>query len=385
MVASCESFITQLTAHRLGIITDDIATPRAALVAPAQGCTAEEMNRLLELTGGLPFVAVTPARSHALLLQPMPPFTESSSPTTPTHPLIPSVNPPPLADRLRTEKPLLEQLCSVEAREGISTGISAHDRAATVRVLGDPQPQPRALVRPGHIFPVLTREGGVLVRAAIPEGAVDAVHLAGFTDAAVVFDLLNREGAPLNPTDAEELATRAGIPTISLTDLIKYRLAKEPLIERLSEATIPSTYAGDVRAIVYRSKIHDAEHVALVKGEVRSDVPTLVRVQTEHSIADVFGGGPLFSRMHLHGSMAAIAERGTGILLYLRRSPVEQALQPWAAPKMMREYGMGAQILRDLGVGKIELLTSASRSLVGLDTFGIEIVAQQPIPEDTTL
>jgi 3,4-dihydroxy 2-butanone 4-phosphate synthase/GTP cyclohydrolase II len=219
-----------------------------------------------------------------------------------------------------------------------------------------------------------------LVRAAIPEGAVDAVTCAGFSDAAVVLDLLDPAGEPISPTQAEALAHQLDLPVIALTDLIRFRLAKEPLVERATEATIPTSIAGALRAILYRSTIHDAEHIALVKGDIREDVPTLVRVQTEHTIADVFGGGPLLSRSHLLNSLRAIAERGSGIVVYLRKSTVEQALNPTSAPKMMREYGMGAQILRDLGVGKIELLTSASRSMVGLDTFGIEIVSQKPIP-----
>jgi len=288
-----------------------------------------------------------------------------------------------------------QQYTSVEAREGISTGISAADRATTIAILGAPTPQPRALVKPGHIFPIETRDGGVLVRLAIPEGAIDLVRLAGFTDAALFIDLLDESGDLLDASAARSFGTKHSIPVTSLTELITYRLECEPLVSRVAEARLPTTLAGEMRAVVYRSRIHDVEHVALVKGAVDKGTPVLVRVQAENTVPDVFGGTGTNSRQHLQNSLRAIEARGSGILLYLRRPFVDdkgQNVQSLRDPKylsapnatMMREYGVGAQILRDLGVKQIELLTATPRSLAGLPSFGIHITAQHAIPELNT-
>jgi 3,4-dihydroxy 2-butanone 4-phosphate synthase/GTP cyclohydrolase II len=285
------------------------------------------------------------------------------------------------------------QYTSVEAREGVTTGISAADRATTIRILGADSPQPRELVKPGHIFPVEARSGGVLVKASVPEAALDCVRLAGYTDAALFVDLLDSSGELLTRDEASSWANHHNIPCCSISELVQYRLSHEPLIKRLSEATVPTHVAGEVRVIAYSSSIHDVEHLAIVKGTLSTSQPVLVRVQVENTIADVFGGTQLLSRVQIQNSLRALAEHGSGVMLYLRRaSLLETPLfgisethpatsHASTATTTMREYGVGAQILRDLGISTIELLSSTQRTLVGLDSFGITVARQRPIPE----
>jgi 3,4-dihydroxy 2-butanone 4-phosphate synthase/GTP cyclohydrolase II len=366
-----ERQIEAFAKKKLCVLRDDIGDDRSVLVAPAQDISATEVNRIISTTGGLTFVALSPERAAAFMLSPM---TGSSS--------------------TRTELikgGLLEQLTSVEAREGVSTGISAADRATTIRALGDAHPHPRSLVKPGHIFPVGTKSGGSPVKAEIPEAALDVVLLAGFVDAALFVDFLDASGELVSADTAATWAKTNGLPIVTISQIIEHRLLREPLVARLSEADLPTREAGTVRAIAYRSKIHDVEHVALVKGELQLDQPVLVRVQVENTIADVFGGKSPATRGQIVGSLQAINKRGSGVLLYLRRRSLEDlsVFQPMPPTKTspsspaalgMREYGVGAQILRDLGISQIELLSSSQKNLIGLDSFGITVVAQRAIP-----
>jgi 3,4-dihydroxy 2-butanone 4-phosphate synthase/GTP cyclohydrolase II len=185
----------------------------------------------------------------------------------------------------------------------------------------------------------------------------------------------------MNSAAATTFAEAHRIPITTLTKLTAHRLEREPIVTRTAEATIPTTLAGNLRAIVYRSKLHSEEHIALVQGEIPPHQPVLVRVQAENTLTDVFGSPRFNSRRHLHNSLRAINARGCGVLLYLRRFNFSDSPEPSTAATAMREYGVGAQILRDLGVSQIELLTSTPRSLLGLPSFGIQIVAQHPIPE----
>jgi len=365
------AFLEHFSRLRLGIVVDDIGAPRSAVVAPAQEIPTEAVNRALALSGGLTFVALSPERANAFMLPTM------------ARPGASQADQSPGATSLRL-------LATVEAREGISTGISAADRAATLRVLGSLEPHPRDLIKPGHIFPVETREGGVLVKSAIPEGALDLVRMAGFSDAALFIDLLGASGGLMTADEAAACASREGLPMALLSDLISFRLQREPLVSRAAEAIIPTRLAGDMRGVVYRSRIHDVEHLALVKGDISSADPVLVRVQPESTVADVFGGEEPNSRAVLQASLRAIAARGCGVFLYLRRAFLDErgghgqrlpGERPAAhSPMMMREYGVGAQILRDLGASRIEVLSSSTRSLAGLASFGITIVSQHPIP-----
>lgn len=368
---TCEQHITRFTSARLCVLCDDSGDGRSVLVAPAQDITPDEVNRILSITGGLTFVAITPERAAAFMLAPM-----NGSATQRNE---------------RTPQGVYSQYTSVEAREGVTTGISAADRATTIRILGGTHPHPRSLVKPGHIFPVNTKQGGSLVKGEIPEAALDLTTLAGFSDAALFVDLLDRSGELLSSTASASWAAAHDIPTVTISQIIRHRLLREALIVRLSEASLPTREAGTVKAIAYRSKIHDVEHIALVKGDIAGDQPVVVRVQTENTVSDVFGGASPASRHHITASLRAIQQRGSGVLLYLRRnslaelplfaSPTAQQVgTPPAAPVAMREHGIGAQILRDLGISQIELLTTSHKNLIGLDSFGISVVAQRQLP-----
>jgi 3,4-dihydroxy 2-butanone 4-phosphate synthase/GTP cyclohydrolase II len=231
----------------------------------------------------------------------------------------------------------------------------------------------------------------VLVRNALPEGALDIVRIANFTDAALFVDLLDENGEFLSLARQEKLAAERDLPTISLGDLIRFRLETEKLVTRVAEARLPTRIAGELRSCIYKSSVHSGEHVALIKGTIDPNKPTLTRVQPEFTFGDVFGGNNPPSRSQLHQALKAINDHGSGVLVYLRRpasGQLRQQVASWSAEYghkpawMMREYGLGAQILRDLGVKRIELLTGTPRNLSGLTTFGIEIVGQRAITED---
>ncbi len=356
---------------KCAVLLDDVGNGRAVLIAPADGITETLVNDIISLSGGLTFVALSQERASSFLLTSM--VKSDGKGIAGSHQSLPLYT-------------------SVEARAGVTTGISAADRATTLRILGEKTPQPRSLIRPGHIFPVETKTGGVLVRAGIPEASLDISKMAGFTDAALFMDLLDRNGDLLDNVGAKVLADTRGLPLFSISELIQYRLSREPLISRVAEAIVPTKRAGELRAVVYRSALHEVEHIAYVKGEISSERPVLVRVQSENTIADVFGGGHPASRKHLHNSLRAIGERGSGIVLYLRKpliieaelSPNEHMVTP-PPTAQMREYGIGAQILRDLGAGQIELLSSTNRALMGLSSFGISVISHISIPDYQTI
>jgi 3,4-dihydroxy 2-butanone 4-phosphate synthase/GTP cyclohydrolase II len=361
-MTSISSRLLQFSSSRLCVVVDDVGSGRAVTVSPAQEITEHEVNRILSLSGGLTFVAISAERGAALLLPLMTRSSQKGASASDTN----------------------RHFTSVEAREGVSTGISAADRAVTLRILGASTPQPRALVKPGHIFPIEAREGGVLVKSSIPEASLDVVTLAGFSDAALYMDLLSEQGELLSAAQSSELAARNDIPLFTISELIRYRLVGERLVTRTAEAVLPTKEAGEMRVIVYRSAIHDVEHIALVKGEICPDHPVLVRVQPENTIADVFGGSHPAQRKLLLNSLRAVGERGSGIVLYLRKPTISESLsspQAAAGTSDMREYGIGAQILRDLGATKIELLSSTQRVLDGLSSFGLSIVSQHAIPD----
>lgn len=370
MAAHLAEFIPEFRTIGAGIIIDDTSEPsRAVLVAPARDMSATLMNRLISLSRGLPSVAISAERAKGFMLE------EMSRPST-TAPSAPQAPPP------------IKFCVSVEAREGVTTGISAADRARTVAILGEETPNPRKLVKPGHVFPVEVKDGGVLMKAALPEAALDVVRSGGCGDAAFFSDLLSPEGRLLDANTALSLASQERLPFVELTTLIKERLNSECLIERVAEARLPTEVAGELRSIIYRSRIHGGEHLALVKGEIDSSQPILTRVQPEFTLGDVFGGRYPASRTQILRSLEAIGKRGCGVLVYLRRPSVGELSrqvaanepQPPGPASMMRDYGIGAQILRDLGVKKVELLSASGRSLAGVKTFGIEIIAQHPIP-----
>lgn len=369
-----DSFHTKLAdlrQRRLAILLDDsVAAERMILCGPAQDVNYEEINLAIALTANNLFVALSPERTAAFLLSPM------ARPST------------SVGNAALSAAQDLNMCVSVEAREGITTGISVNDRMLTIRALGEAVPNPRKLIKPGHIFPVETREGGVLVKHALPEGALDLIKLSGFSDAALFSDVLNESGGFASFTEGRELAARYKIPIFTLGEIVQHRLANEKLVTRMAEAKLPTQLAGELRAYIYKSQIHRGEHLALVKGNIDADTPVLTRIQLEFTFADVFGGSRPPSRQYINASLERIGKEEYGVLIYLRRpfrGVLKEQVADWDSfsqeerSSMIREYGIGSQILLDLGVRKVALLTNSPRDYSGVKSFGIEVVSQIPL------
>jgi len=283
---------------------------------------------------------------------------------------------------------------SIDARTGITHGVSAHDRAATIQRVMQPGSGADDFVTPGHVFPLRARRGGVLVRTGQTEGGVDLARLAGLPPAAVICEIMNEDGSMARLSDLERFAARHALKICTIADLIEYRLRHDSLVHRIAEAVVPTRAGGPFKAYVYKTDVDDGEHLVLVRGEIRPDEPTLVRAHAEYLPGDVFGSVDRDTSALLRRSMAMIAKAGRGVILYLRREaqgeelidrtrPRETARRPSTESRNrvtdFREYGIGAQILRDVGLGKIRLITNYPRRMVSLPGYGLEIVERVPI------
>jgi 3,4-dihydroxy 2-butanone 4-phosphate synthase/GTP cyclohydrolase II len=285
---------------------------------------------------------------------------------------------------------------SIDARTGVTRGISAADRATTVQAAVREGSTGADVVTPGHVFPLRARRGGVLVRAGQTEGGVDLARLAGRKPAAVICEIMNEDGTMARLPELEAFAAEHAIKIATVTDLIHYRLQHDSLVHRAATARVASRYGGEFTAHVYASDVDAAEHLVLVRGDIRPDVPTLVRTHTEYLPGDVFGYSDRDTGALLHRAMEMIAAEGAGVILYLRREGDGHELftppsrrerehpstSPWGRLQQFRDFGIGAQILRDVGVGKMRWLTNRARQLVGLAGYGLEIVDVVPIPVD---
>jgi 3,4-dihydroxy 2-butanone 4-phosphate synthase/GTP cyclohydrolase II len=276
---------------------------------------------------------------------------------------------------------------SIEAREGVTTGISAHDRAHTINVAIDATKGRNDIATPGHVFPLVARDGGVLVRAGHTEAAVDLARLAGLNPAGVICEIMNDDGTMARLPDLVKFAQFHGLKVGTIADLIAYRRRHDKLIERAVETDLDSRYGGQFRMIVYRNRVEYAEHIALIKGDLGGREPIMVRMHALNVLEDVLGdrhgrGGIL------EGAMRMIAAVGRGVVVLIRE-PRPTALsdrvrrklgEPVERPGELRDYGIGAQILLDLGISDMILLSNIRRTIVGLDGYGLTLVEQRSIP-----
>ncbi len=371
--ATVEEAIEAIRHGRMVIVVDDEDRENEGdLVMAAQFATPEAVNFMIKEARGLICVPMPKEWAERLKL----PF---------------MVNPP--LDHHETAFTV-----SVDAKEGVTTGISAHDRARTIRLLADPEAKPGDFVRPGHVFPLVARDGGVLRRAGHTEAAVDLCRLADLQPVGVICEIMRDDGTMARLPDLEDFAERHGLPLITIADLIAYRKRQEKLVRRVAEANLPTRF-GHFRIITFKDLITGQEHVALVKGEVAGEEPVLVRVHSECLTGDAFGSLRCDCGDQLHKAMEMIEREGKGVLLYMRQEgrgiglankvcayelqdrglDTVEANRALGFPPDLRDYGIGAQILVELGVRKIKLLTNNPRKVIGLSGYGLEIVKHIPI------
>ena len=342
------------------------------LVIPAVKATPEAVNFMAKHGRGLICLALTPERVAELDLHPMAPRNETRHQTAFT--------------------------VSIEAREGVTTGISAADRARTIAVAIDPSKGKSDIVSPGHVFPLVAQPGGVLVRSGHTEAAVDVARLAGLYPAGIICEVMNDDGSMARMPDLVRFAKTHGLKIATIGDLIAYRRRTEKLVEVVAETTLSSRFGGEFKVRVYATKIGYTEHIALVRGDIAGEEPVLVRMHQSNMLADTLGdehvstffGGEARARGHeLEASMRLIAARNRGVVVIIRdpsptnvsRSIEERDGKAHRKPiAELRQYGIGAQILLDLGVRKMILLSNSQRTIVGLDGYGLTLVGQQPIP-----
>jgi 3,4-dihydroxy 2-butanone 4-phosphate synthase/GTP cyclohydrolase II len=378
--ATVEEAIEEMRAGRMVIVADDEDRENEGdLICAAQRVTADHVNFMLKHARGMICVALTPERVDQLGLAPM--------------------------SDVNTEEQRTAFTVSVDAapRFGVTTGISAQDRAKTIQVLVDPATVPADLRRPGHVFPLRAREGGVLQRVGHTETAIDLARLAGLYPGGVICEILDDDGTAARRPELEKFAKRHNLKSITVADLVAYRLRTERLVHRIADARLPTEY-GEWRVIGYRNDVDDREHIALVFGEVKDEEGVLVRMHSKCLTGDVFGSLRCDCGWQLHAAMTTIQERGRGVVVYLDQegrgigllnklkayelqdtgADTVEANERLGFKPDLRNYGIGAQILLDLGLKSIRPMTNNPRKLVGLEGYGLRVEERVPIVPPAT-
>jgi 3,4-dihydroxy 2-butanone 4-phosphate synthase/GTP cyclohydrolase II len=364
-ISPVEEIVEEARNGRMYILVDaEDRENEGDLIIPAQFATPAAINFMARFGRGLICLALTAERAKSLHLSPMTTRNQARNQTAFT--------------------------VSIEAREGISTGISAHDRAHTIAVAIDPTKSADDIVSPGHVFPLIARDGGVLFRAGHTEASVDISRMAGLIPAAVICEIMNDDGSMARLPDLVGFAQLHGLKIGTIADLIAYRRANDRIVERQYEAPFESDFGDGLRMVIYRNVLDGVEHVALVKGRIERERPTLVRMHRFDFAADVMGeaGG----RSGLIGrAIAAIAGEPEGGVVVLLRDPDPKALgkrfgavESDIAPdeRMLREYGVGAHILRDLGVQRMLLMSDHPQKIIGLDGYGLSVNGWRPFVKE---
>ena len=369
-LSSIDEIIEDARNGRMFILVDDEDRENEGdLIIPAQMATPEAINFMAKFGRGLICLALTPQRVEQLGLE-----------------LMSRSN----ASRFETAFTV-----SIEAKEGITTGISAPDRARTVAVAIDPAKGAADIVTPGHIFPLSAREGGVLVRTGHTEAAVDISRLAGLNPSGVICEIMNDDGTMARLPELIAFAQLHGLKIGAINDLIAYRRRNDTLVERVATHRFPSQFGGEFTSYVYRNIITGGEHVALVKGTISGSTPTLVRMHAINVYEDMLGDTEKSRNGQLQRAMAQIGEAGSGVVVLIRE-PAATAVSDLAkrlsgdesytgessAANELRDYGVGAQILLDLGIREMRLLSNTERTVIGLDGYGLSIVERVPISEE---